>query len=54
MYRWVITGSWLSNNDYGDMFLNFPLSLKMRKYVGIIVYDNDGASKVMRSDGFST
>jgi hypothetical protein len=35
MSRWVIAGSWLADNDYGDMFLNFPLHAKLQKYCGI-------------------
>ena len=25
MNRWVAAGSWLADNDFEDMFLNFPL-----------------------------
>jgi hypothetical protein len=35
MSRWVIAGSWLADNDYGDMFLNFPLHVNLQKYCGI-------------------
>ncbi|OEU18475.1 hypothetical protein FRACYDRAFT_236751 [Fragilariopsis cylindrus CCMP1102] len=35
MSRWVIAGSWLADNDYGDMFLNFPLHASLQKYCGI-------------------
>ena len=24
MARWVVAGSWLADNDYGEQFLNFP------------------------------
>jgi hypothetical protein len=34
MLRWVTAGSWLANNDYEDMFLNFPLHAKSQKYCG--------------------
>ena len=33
--RWVIAGSWLADNDYSDMFLNFPLHADLQKYCGI-------------------
>jgi hypothetical protein len=35
MTWWVIAGAWLADNDYGGMFLNFPLHLDLRKYCGI-------------------
>ena len=35
MSRWVIAGSWLVDNDYGDMFLNFPLHPELQKFCGI-------------------
>ena len=35
MARWVIAGSWLADNDYGDMFLNFPLHPNLQKFCGV-------------------
>ena len=35
MSRWVIAGAWLADNDYGEMFLNFPLHPDLRKYCGV-------------------
>jgi hypothetical protein len=35
MSRWVITGAWLADNDYGEMFLNFSLHPDLRKYCGV-------------------
>jgi hypothetical protein len=35
MLRWVIAGAWLADNDYGKMFLNFPLHPDLRKYCGV-------------------
>jgi hypothetical protein len=35
MTRWVIAGAWLADNNYGEMFLNFPLHPDLRKYCGI-------------------
>jgi hypothetical protein len=35
MSRWVIAGAWLADNDYGKMFLNFPLHPDLRKYCGV-------------------
>jgi hypothetical protein len=35
MTWWVIAGAWLADNDYGEMFLNFPLHPDLRKYCGI-------------------
>jgi hypothetical protein len=35
MSKWIIAGSWLADNDYGDMFLNFPLHAKLQKYCDI-------------------
>jgi hypothetical protein len=35
MTRWVIAGAWLADNDYGEIFLNFPLHPYLRKYCGI-------------------
>ena len=35
MVRWVIAGSWLADNDYGDQFLNFPLHPDLQKFCGI-------------------
>ena len=32
MSRWVLAGSWLADNDYGDFFLNFPLHADLQKY----------------------
>jgi hypothetical protein len=29
------SGGWLADNDYGEMFLNFPLHPDLRKYCGI-------------------
>lgn len=34
MSRWVVAGSWFANNDYGDMFLNFPLRPDLQKFCG--------------------
>lgn len=33
--RWVVAGSWLADNDYGEQFLNFSLHPDLRKYCGI-------------------
>lgn len=33
--RWVGMGSWLQDNDFADMFLNFPLHPSLQKYCGI-------------------
>ena len=35
MARWVMAGSWLADNDYGEQFLNFPLHPDLRKYCGV-------------------
>ena len=35
MIRWVMAGSWLADNDYGEQFLNFPLHPDLRKYCGV-------------------
>jgi hypothetical protein len=35
MSRWVIAGAWLADNDYGEMFLNFPLHPDLRRYCGV-------------------
>jgi hypothetical protein len=35
MSRWVIAGASLADNDYGEMFLNFPLHPDLRKYCGV-------------------
>jgi len=35
MARWVVAGSWLADNDYGEQFLNFPLHPELRKYCGV-------------------
>ena len=35
MCRWVLTGSWLADNDYEDCWLNFPLHPDLQKYCGI-------------------
>ena len=34
MVRWVVTGSWLANNDYGIKFLNFLLHSDLQRYCG--------------------
>lgn len=36
---WVIVGTWCADNDYGDMFLNFPLHLDLQKFCGIDLSD---------------
>lgn len=35
MSRWVVAGSWLADNDYGDMLLNFPLHPDLQKFCGV-------------------
>ena len=35
MVRWVVAGSWLADNDYGEQFLNFPLHPDIRKLCGV-------------------
>ena len=35
MNRWVAAGSWLVDNDFEDMFLNFPLHPNLQKLCGI-------------------
>ena len=35
MARWVVAGSWLADNDYGEQFLNFPLHPDLQKYCGV-------------------
>ena len=35
MTRWTLTGTWLADNDYGEMFLNFPMHPDLQKYCGI-------------------
>ena len=35
MTRWVLAGSWLADNDYGEQFLNYPLHPDLRKYCGV-------------------
>ena len=35
MTRWVIAGTWLADNDYGDCFLNYPLHPDLQKFCGI-------------------
>lgn len=35
MSKWAIDGSWLADNYYGDMLLNFPLHPKLQKFCGV-------------------
>ena len=35
MSRWVIAGSWLADNNYGDIILIFPLHPDLQKFCGI-------------------
>lgn len=35
MNRWVIAGTWITDNDYGDCFLNYPLHPDLQKFCGI-------------------
>ena len=35
MARWVVVGSWLADNDYGEQFLNFSLHSDLPKYCGV-------------------
>ena len=35
MACWVIAGSWLADNDYGDMFLYFPLHPNLQTFCGV-------------------
>ena len=35
MNRWVVAGSWLADNDYEDVFLNFPLHPELQKLCGV-------------------
>ena len=35
MTRWIVAGSWLADNDYGDMFLTFNLHPDLQKFCGI-------------------
>ena len=35
MTRWTLAGTWLADNDYGEMFLNFPMHPDLQKYCGI-------------------
>ena len=35
MAQWVIAGTWLADNDYGDCFLNYPLHPDLQKFCGI-------------------
>jgi hypothetical protein len=37
MSWWVIAGAWLADNDYGEMFLNFPLHPDLRRYCGVVL-----------------
>ena len=37
MTRWTLTGIWLADNDYSEMFLNFPMYQDLQKYCGIDV-----------------
>ena len=37
MTRWALTGTWLDDNNYGDMFMNFPMHEDLQKYCGIDV-----------------
>ena len=32
---WVIAGSWWADNNYGDMFLKFPLHIDLQKFCGV-------------------
>ena len=32
---WVMVGSWCVDNNYGDMFLNFPLYPNLQKFCTI-------------------
>ena len=33
--RWTLAGTWLADNDYSEMFLNFPMHKDLQKYCGI-------------------
>ena len=35
MTRWTLAGTWLADNDYREMFLNFPMHLYLQKYCGV-------------------
>ena len=37
MTRWTVAGTWLADNDYGEMFLNFPMHPDLQPYCGIDV-----------------
>ena len=34
MTRWTLAGTWLANNNYGEIFLNFPMHPDLQKYCG--------------------
>jgi hypothetical protein len=35
MARTVLPGYWCADNDYGEMFLNFPLHKDLQQYCGV-------------------
>ena len=35
MTRWTLAGTWLADNDSGEMFLNFPMHPDLQKYCGV-------------------
>ena len=37
MIRWTLADTWLADNNYGEMFLNFPMHPDLQKYCGIDV-----------------
>ena len=37
MTRWTLAGTWLVDNNYWEMFLNFPMHPDLQKYCGINV-----------------
>ena len=35
MACWTLAGTWLADNNYGGIFLNFPMHEDLQKYCGI-------------------
>eukprot|EP00957_Ditylum_brightwellii_P047278 3591614-Ditylum_brightwellii.AAC.1 len=52
LVRWTIDpGSWMGDIDVGEMFLNFPLDVNIRPYVGVEIKDEDEDENPIRKRG---
>ena len=45
MTQWTVAGTWLADNNYGEMFLNFPMHPDLQPYCGIDVTNFSRNSK---------